>query len=78
MILAKFFFQFASEDISSELNLRLIKALAIPQFLFGDAFCLEWLTLLVYANFRSFSIIEYGLFMASGVTITSQNIAEIS
>jgi hypothetical protein len=39
--------------------------------------CFELLILLVCANLRSLTIIEYGLFMVCGVTITSLNIAEI-
>jgi hypothetical protein len=66
----------ASEYISSELKLRLVKALFIPQFLFGDVL-FQMAILLVCANLRSLAIIVYGLLMASGVTITSLNKAEI-
>jgi hypothetical protein len=46
----------ASEYISSELKLWLVKALVIPQFLLVTS-CFEWLILLVCANLRSLSII---------------------
>jgi hypothetical protein len=58
--------------ISSELKLRLVKVLVIPQFLFGVS-CFKWLIPLVCANLRSFSIIVYGLFMACSVRIASLN-----
>jgi hypothetical protein len=67
----------ASEYISSELKLRLIKALVIPHSSYLVMSCLEWLILLVCADLRSLSTILYRLFMACGITITSLNIAEI-
>jgi hypothetical protein len=69
----------ASEYISGEFKLRLVKVLVIPQFLFDDVlFRMADSTSL--RNLRSLSIIVYGLFMAcgGGVTIMSLNIAEIS
>jgi hypothetical protein len=66
----------ASEYISSKLKQRLVKALVIPQFLFGDV-----LFRMADCNWSAqtwlLSIIVYGLFMACGVTLMSLIIAEI-